>query len=197
MHLSAPPRSPVRGRLAPSTFMKLLMPVTFPAGRLRLATKPTLTGSSPMTKTIGIVSVAALAARAPGNVCVAMTAGPRLTRSVASRGQSVKLTSRQAILEDYVLTLEKPPSRRPCRKASASGSKPSAVPPPRKPISVSRVAARAPSTATMPCRRLRRIARTASFQSPAIRASILAIQFHIRKGSVMSALGQKQTFAPQ
>ena len=37
-------------------------PVILPSGRLRLFTKPSCTGSSPVTKTIGIVLVAALAA---------------------------------------------------------------------------------------------------------------------------------------
>jgi hypothetical protein len=38
--------------------------VTFPPGLLRLATRPNLTGSPPVLKTIGIVAVAALAATA-------------------------------------------------------------------------------------------------------------------------------------
>jgi hypothetical protein len=36
----------------------------FPPGRLRLATRPALTASSPVVKTTGIVVVTALAARA-------------------------------------------------------------------------------------------------------------------------------------
>jgi hypothetical protein len=48
-------------RFALSGQLKGLMPVTFPAGRLRLATRPTLSGSLPI-QTIGIVEVAALAA---------------------------------------------------------------------------------------------------------------------------------------
>jgi hypothetical protein len=40
------------------------MAVTFPPGRLKLATRPSLMGSPPVKKTIGIVAVAALAARA-------------------------------------------------------------------------------------------------------------------------------------
>ena len=39
-----------------------LTPVTLPPGRLRLATRPSLTGSPPVTKTIGIVVFAALTA---------------------------------------------------------------------------------------------------------------------------------------
>ena len=38
--------------------------MTLPPGRLRLATRPALTGSPPTVKTIGMVVVAALAASA-------------------------------------------------------------------------------------------------------------------------------------
>jgi hypothetical protein len=41
------------------------MPVALPPGRARLATRPSLTGSSPIPNAIGIVVVAALAAWAP------------------------------------------------------------------------------------------------------------------------------------
>jgi hypothetical protein len=43
-----------------------LTPVTLPPGRLRLLTKPDLTGSRPLRNTIGIVVVAALAASTAG-----------------------------------------------------------------------------------------------------------------------------------
>src|SRR6516164_8084570 len=49
-------------RFDPSRLLKTLTPVTLPPGRLRLSTRPALTGSSPVVKTIGIVDVAALAA---------------------------------------------------------------------------------------------------------------------------------------
>ena len=39
------------------------MPETLPPGRLRLATTPYFTGSLPVTNTIGIVDIAAFAAR--------------------------------------------------------------------------------------------------------------------------------------
>ncbi len=51
-------------RFAPNTPPKKLTPVTLPPGRLRLATRPFVTGSPPLPNTIGIVVVAALAARA-------------------------------------------------------------------------------------------------------------------------------------
>ena len=63
-----------------------LTPVTLPPGRLRLATRPSLTGSSPTPKTIGIVAVAALAASAAGVPVATITATWRRTRSAASAG---------------------------------------------------------------------------------------------------------------
>jgi hypothetical protein len=50
-------------RFAPSSPLKKLIPVRFPAGRARFATRPSFTGSSPTTKTTGIVVVAAFAAK--------------------------------------------------------------------------------------------------------------------------------------
>ena len=50
-------------RLAPSCTPMSLMPVALPPGRLRLVTRPIFTGSAPMTNTMGIVDVAALAAQ--------------------------------------------------------------------------------------------------------------------------------------
>ena len=50
--------------MATTSWTKKLMPVALPPGRARLATRPSLTGSSPTPKTIGIVAVAALAASA-------------------------------------------------------------------------------------------------------------------------------------
>jgi hypothetical protein len=49
-------------RFAVNSMVKKLTPVALPPGRLRLATKPSLTGSSLTPNTIGIVVVAALAA---------------------------------------------------------------------------------------------------------------------------------------
>ena len=61
--------------------------MTLPPGRLRLVTSPKATGSPPMLNTMGMVVVAALAAKpAAGLPSVAMTATRRLTRSVASSG---------------------------------------------------------------------------------------------------------------
>src|SRR6516162_7406282 len=51
-------------RFAANTLLRKLTPVTLPPGRLRLATRPSLTGSPPVTKTTGTVDVTALAANA-------------------------------------------------------------------------------------------------------------------------------------
>src|SRR3954471_1571535 len=51
---------------APSTVVNEAIPVTFPPGRLRLATRPKATGSLTEVNTIGIIVVAALAASAAG-----------------------------------------------------------------------------------------------------------------------------------
>src|SRR5947209_3205005 len=68
-------------------------PVALPPGRLRLATRPNLTGSSPPRKTIGIVVVAALAASAEVVPVVAITATERCTKSDASAGRRSNLPS--------------------------------------------------------------------------------------------------------
>src|SRR6516165_2257428 len=64
------------------------MPVALAPGRARLATRPSLTGSSPTPNTIGIVVVAALAARAAMLLAgVAIAATRRRTRSAMSDGR--------------------------------------------------------------------------------------------------------------
>ena len=64
-----------------------LIPVILPPGRLKLAISPALTGSAPLTKTMGIVDVAALAASpAAGPPVAAITATRRFTKSIASVG---------------------------------------------------------------------------------------------------------------
>src|SRR5260370_32885228 len=71
-----------------SSIEKLVVPVTFPPGRLRLGTRPTLIGSAPtLAKTIGIVAVAVLAAGAetlPPRATMASTL--RLTRAAPIAG---------------------------------------------------------------------------------------------------------------
>ena len=62
------------------------MPVTLPPGRLRLGTRPSLTGSPPVENTTGTVVVAALAANAGGTPAVNIAATERLTSSAANNG---------------------------------------------------------------------------------------------------------------
>src|SRR6516225_7361530 len=74
-------------RFAANSIEKTLIPVRLPPGRARLATRPSLTGSSPARKTMGIVVVAALAANAGETPpIVAITATCRRANSVASAG---------------------------------------------------------------------------------------------------------------
>src|SRR5262245_41343957 len=61
-------------RLATSLLERKVTPVTLAPGLLKLATKPTSTGSTPVMNTMGIVVVAALAASAGGVVFATSTA---------------------------------------------------------------------------------------------------------------------------
>jgi hypothetical protein len=61
-------------------------PVALPPGRLKLMTRPALTGSPPMPNTIGIVEVACFAAIADGSP---PTATSTATRSSTSSAASV------------------------------------------------------------------------------------------------------------
>jgi hypothetical protein len=74
-------------RFGTSTLPKLVMPVILPPGRLKLSTMPSLTGSSPMPKTMGVVEVAALAARATGALPAKIKATARCTSSDTSAGK--------------------------------------------------------------------------------------------------------------
>jgi hypothetical protein len=61
--------------------------VRLPPGRSRLTTRPTVTASPPVLKTIGIVVVAVLAARAAGPSNAAITATCLRASSAASAGR--------------------------------------------------------------------------------------------------------------
>jgi hypothetical protein len=64
------------------------MPVALPPGRLRLGTRPKLTGSEPTVKTMGIVFVAAIAARADAmSPVAAITATLARASSLANGGR--------------------------------------------------------------------------------------------------------------
>src|SRR6266516_6673987 len=70
-------------RFSANTVLTIQMPVMFPPGWLKLATKPNLIGSAPVTKTIGMLVVAALAASTAGGPSAQITATCRWTRSAA------------------------------------------------------------------------------------------------------------------
>src|SRR5258708_19187169 len=75
-------------RFGPSALFNDDTPVTLPPGRFKLGTSPLTTGSAPVSNTIGIVLVAAIATCAaavlPG---VTMTLTRRRTRPAASSGK--------------------------------------------------------------------------------------------------------------
>ena len=84
-----------------------LTPVRLPPGRARLATRPSLTGSSPTVKTTGIVVVAALAANAAGGPPLAtITATCRLNQFGRQRWQPIDLILGPAMLDRHVLALD-------------------------------------------------------------------------------------------
>jgi hypothetical protein len=68
-------RKPNRFEL--SALIRWLIPVTLPPGRARLFTSPIFIGSAPIENTIGIIAVAALAARDEAVSTVAITATSR------------------------------------------------------------------------------------------------------------------------
>src|SRR5262249_27445237 len=87
-------------RFAAISSLKILKPVRLPPGRARLATRPSLTGSSAEMKTMGIVVVAALAANA-ALAGAAITATYRRTNS-----QPIYLALRPAVVDHHVLALD-------------------------------------------------------------------------------------------
>jgi hypothetical protein len=64
--------------------VKMCSPVAFALGRLKLSTIPSLFGSDPTTKTIGIVDVADLAASAAGSEPAMRTVAPRNSSSASA-----------------------------------------------------------------------------------------------------------------
>ena len=81
-------------------------PVTLPPGRARLWTRPVATASPLMAMTMGMVVVAALAARAPGAPCVRMRSTFRRTNSAASAGQTIVVVLGPADLDDDRLAFD-------------------------------------------------------------------------------------------
>jgi hypothetical protein len=75
-------------RLADSVLEKRVMPVALPPGRLKLLTRPKVTGSDPTVNTTGVMALAAIAARADATSPVAaITSTFIATSSLASAGR--------------------------------------------------------------------------------------------------------------
>ena len=91
-------------------------PVKLPAGRFRLATRPSDIGSFPVTKTIGIVVAAVLAASAPG-LLATMTAAFRPTRSARRVGSRSSCPSAQRCSSTTFCPSTNPTSFNPRRSA--------------------------------------------------------------------------------
>ena len=88
-----------------STFV-WVTPVTLPPGRLRLATRPIWMGSAPVSKTIGMVVVAAFAASAAGVLVAAITATWRLNQISHHRRQLIVLALRPAVFDRDILAID-------------------------------------------------------------------------------------------
>ena len=80
----------------------------FPTGRAKFVTSPAPTASATSTKTIGMLLVACLAARAGGVEGATMTSTFIRTSSAASSRVSLNLPAREPILDGDVLTLDVP-----------------------------------------------------------------------------------------
>src|SRR6187431_2536105 len=96
----------ISSRLATSSELKKLIPVRLPPGRARLVTRPSRTGSSATAKTIGIVTVAALAA-------IVVAVFPIVAISDLSAHQfdrqfrrAIQLILSPAVFDRYVLALD-------------------------------------------------------------------------------------------
>src|SRR5262245_31108100 len=86
--------------------LTLLTPVRLPPGRARLATRPSLTGSSLRRDTMGMLAVAAFAGRAAG-VFTAITFTRCRTKSAASSGSRSKLILTPAVHDRDVFSFDK------------------------------------------------------------------------------------------
>jgi hypothetical protein len=132
-------------------------PVKFPPGCDKLFTSPVPTGSTRMTKAIGIVLVAFFAAWTPTVADVTMTSTLSRTSSRASVGSRSGCPSAHRYSISTDLCSIQPRSRRPRRNADAERPCTSALPAARKPIRGTAVVC-APATvgASMSATRARR-----------------------------------------
>ena len=178
-------------RFAPSTPPKKFTPVTLPPGRLRLATRPCLTGSLPLAKTIGTVVVAALAASV-AMVLPAITATGRRIKFGHQSWQPISTTFRRAEFDRDILAFDEA-----CFLQAL----------PRDASEMWRVGAcsaetRPPASRLLRARRERQRRRAAKSRDefapphvlPELRSGIVTVQVEKLEGPMMSALGQKRTY---
>src|SRR6516165_4613979 len=119
----------------PNSTASEVTPVMLPPGRLRLETSPAAIGSPAVTKTIGMVAVAALAASAGGvPPTAAITATLRETRSASSIGNRPYSPSAQRYSNATLRPSTKPVSRKPWWNARKRPAYKSSDSLPRNPI---------------------------------------------------------------
>ena len=92
-------------------------PVTLPPGRLKLVTRPSLTGSLPVVNTIGIIVVDDLA-RIAAKVLLTITEGRRAITSAASVSKPSKRFSAQTNSIARFCPSTSPTSFKPLRNAA-------------------------------------------------------------------------------
>ena len=92
--------------MATTSPAKKLIPVALPPGCAKLATRPSLTGSSPTWKTIGIVAVAALAAERSGGVAGGDDSNTAADEISHERRQTIVAALQPVVLDRHVLALE-------------------------------------------------------------------------------------------
>jgi hypothetical protein len=84
------------------SFHFMAMPVMFPPGRLRFATRPSWMGSAPRLKTMGMVDVAAFAAIVAGAPPIGtITATRRLTVDVSTYRFEIIAIAPPPVLNSY------------------------------------------------------------------------------------------------
>ena len=83
-----------------------MIPVRLPPGRARLATRPSLTGSSLTANTMGMVVVAALAANAAEGPAASDDYDLSANQFGRQRRQPIVLTLRPAVFDRNVLALD-------------------------------------------------------------------------------------------
>ena len=93
-------------RFGPSSALNTVTPVRLPPGRLRLVTSPSVTGSSPMPKTTGIVAVAAFARRCRRATHRGNHGHPTANQIGRQFRQPVVLIRRETVFDRDVLALD-------------------------------------------------------------------------------------------